>query len=199
MQLSKNTLNVKHKWSPIAPMRSPLSWALQAVMWFHVLSVWWPEDNVPSTHDSSPLRLNPSGRTDLGGSLSITGSEGRDNIMCLREQIVQLQVVIWRPQRTRGSNPQPSGNVRNGNRNQNNVRGESNNRNNCERCDHNEIKCFQCESWGHRAQRCPRIPWNGNWGRLGVPPTCPLRYKNRCRGTRDVGKCKHTGSRTQVS
>ena len=54
-------------------------------------------------------------------------SEGKDCIVSMRGLIVQLQVVMQGPQRTATSNPQQSGGVRNGNRNQLNTRGQGKN------------------------------------------------------------------------
>ena len=62
--------------------------------------------------------------------MKLAQSEGTDDIMSLKEQIMQLCVVIWSPpQQTVSGNPQPLGNERNGNRNQNNTMGDGNSQN----------------------------------------------------------------------
>ena len=110
-------------------------------------------------------------------------SEGRDDIMSLREQIMQLQVVTLRPQQTAPSNPSPLGNVRNENRNQNNMSGEGNNQNYYERPYHKAIECYCCESWGNRAHECPSTPSNGNWGKVVVTSNLSPKMHNQVEGT----------------
>ena len=139
MQFSRNSL-----WCCVwVKSRSTweILWTLQAVVWFYVLPVRWPEDNVPSTHESSPKESLAGGQT-WGGSASEIGLDRGEDIMSLREQIALLWVVIQRTQQTTSSNPQPLENVRNGNRNRNNMRGEGNIGNNNGRYNHNGITCF---------------------------------------------------------
>ena len=62
-----------------------------------------------------------------GVQVRLSQSEGKDEIMSLKEQITQFQVVIQRPpQQTTSSNPGPLGNGVNINRHQSNTRDDGN-------------------------------------------------------------------------
>ena len=74
---------------------------------------------------------------------------GKDNIMRLSKQIMQLQMVVQKPQKTSTSSPQQLESERDGNGNQCNTRGQGKNQNNGDVCECKGIKCFQCKGWGH--------------------------------------------------
>ena len=65
-----------------------------------------------------------------------TQAEGWDDIVRLSKKIVQLQVVVQKPQKNTISNPQQSGSERDDNGNQHNARGQGKNWANSEKCNH---------------------------------------------------------------
>ena len=75
----------------------------------------------------------------------MTQAEGKDDIVRLSEQIVQLQVAVQKPQKTMTSSPQQLGSEKDHNSNQCKTRGQGKNQSNGKGCDHKGIKCFQCE------------------------------------------------------
>ena len=124
-----------------------------------------------------------------------TQSEGKDNAVRLREQIMQLQVAIQGH-----SNPQPvtldSQVVKGMVMKINIIPGiKAKNQNNAKQQDHKGIKLFQCEGWGHSVCEYPGTPLNGNWGEVAGPSNLPQRCATKSRGARDVSKYQQTGGR----
>ena len=125
------------------------------------LKVMYPQFMTPAQKAESKQEDRPG----EGVWVRLAQSKWKDEIMSLKEQIVQLQVVIQRtPHWTAAGNPRPLGNVGNVNRNQSNTRGNGNSWNCPGRCDHSGMKCFYCDTWGRVASNCPSTPLNENRG-----------------------------------
>ena len=120
-------------------------------------------------------------------------SQGKDEIMSLKQQIMQLQVAIQRPpQQTTSGNCTPVGNGGSGNRNKSNTMGNGSGQND-ERSDCSRRKYFHCEGWGHVAQDCLSSPLNEYQGEIADTYNLLQGHATKWKGAREAIKSRYTG------